>query len=271
MARLIALTIGLMVAAPTIAHGSDSVSFSTLIAAHVKTNLGSHRVPVVTRTTPFAGAAVYLTVTRSRILLYGTRLVELDGGQVPPKQIGPCSSGAPCIPTLRDRVKRARAQLARALKMAPRILVFIDKSAHYQTLLLVLRSAAEAGAHLSLRLAVADRRGALAELPVLVAPGRTVAIRSAAPSAVITVAMNQGSATITAHRSYLGRPRRANGIAEILAVIGRLQLRSGRRAFFLSATPHTQLGFVAELISESRGTFKHVVLTGWRQRPIISR
>jgi len=269
--------IGLAVAcALAIASGASAqfryqtVEFAELLRAHVDARLGMDRLISSTTGEPFDEPAVYITATPRRVLVYGETLAQLDGGLIPTAQIATCASGAPCVPRLRDAISQARAQLGHATKSRPKILLLVDHRVPYPTLLLLARSAAEAGAPLSIRL-VARRGQQLVGIPVWVAPGRQLTVASAPSPALILVELNAGTARITSAGGYLARPAVAHRLSDVVDILGRLELSSGRNTYFISGTDGTASGDVISAIAAARDVLPNAVLQGHRERPAVIR
>jgi hypothetical protein len=252
-------------------HRYEQVEFGALLGAHINAELGADNLSEVTGGAPVETTCVYVTATRARVTVFGAPAVALTNGVIPASAIAPCASGATCVPRLRDAIATARGALAagRNGERAP-ILVIADRSIPYSTLLLIARSAAEAGASLSIRLAA--RRGrALVWLPVWVAPGRTITLSPAGNPAILSVTLDRGVMAVTTTRHYLARPAFARGMAELLHELSQVQLTSGRTTMFLTASATTSTGDVLAVLAAVRTVFPNVVLRGLDERPVVER
>jgi hypothetical protein len=248
----------------------QTVEFSDLLRAHVDGRLGIDRLTSMTTGTRITEPAVYVTATRKRILLYGETRVLLDAGRAPDEEIAVCSSGAPCMPRVRDAIADERARLGRALHSRPDILLLADHDLPYPTLLLLARSAAEAGAPLSIR--VVGRRGPeLVAHPVWVAPGRELLLSAPVSPAVIIAELDGGAAVVHSIGGYLPRPTVARSAADLIDILGRLELTTGRNTFFLAGGSNTTAGDIIEVLAPAREVFPNVVLQEWGARRAVLR
>jgi len=260
---LIALVVFCLAALPHAANAQRQLappSFTTLLEAHAKNNLPRGSIPRVAKGQAIAAPMVYVTVTRTKVMLYGQTLVQVKGGLLTSKQLRRCDRSI-CLPRVRDRIASARARLAYKLGAVPRVLVFVDGNASYDTLLTVLRSICESGAALSLRLAARDRRGTLVALPVLAWPNRRVVVDHAGRPGLIRVEVSGIGGIVTATKTYSARPQRAHNARDLLDVLGRLKLASGRDAVFLSGGPHSSAAHMLAIIAHARTLFSSVILT----------
>ncbi len=246
----------------------ETVSFEQLLGAHVKSRLGIDRLPSINVGKSITEPAVYVTATRSRILLYGETLVSLSNSRVPDDDVAICASGATCIPRLRDALIEARGRLGHRLEIRPPILLLIDSSVPYRTLLLIARSAAEAGAPLSMQL-VARRGPELIGLPIWVAPGRTLVLSDASSPRLITVEVGGGSGAIV--RSRGDDAVLARGMGDLLSHLGQLQLSSGRSTYFLAGNPDTPVSEIVSVAALVRDIFPNVVLHERGQLKVLVR
>ncbi len=254
------------------AAADKPVSFPAILDGYIKARIRRTQLPQIERGLRFERApAVFIAITPSALLVFGKRIHTLTAGYVAKKTAVACASSVRCLPALRDAIAEARAQLGKALRSVPRILILLDRRVPYETLLLAVRSAAEAGAHRSIRLVGVNAAGALLELPVLVAPRRQHTIDSAAPPGLITVEMVGESGIVSATRLYQPNgPVRAPSLEGILQEIGQLQLASGRAAYFLGASAGTTCGSVTAIVSRAREMFRYVILMAPGARPIVS-
>jgi len=246
----------------------ETVEFPELLRAHVDAHLGADRLLAVAGGAPVVDPVVYVTATRSHLLLYGETLAVLDRGAVPAGDTRACSSGAPCIPRLRDAIADARAELARATGRRPEVLLLVDRDVPYATLLLLARSAAEARAHLSIRIA-ARRDGAIVALPVWAAPGRTLELEGAPSPAIIGAEVDGDGGTVTSGGGYLSGPAVARSRDELLDVLGKLQLTSGRNTYFVSGSARATAGDAIALIGAAAEIFPRAVLRASGERTAI--
>lgn len=248
----------------------QQVAFPDLLRAHVDARLGIERLVTTTDGRPIGEPAVYVTATPQRVLLYGETLALLEAGQVPAEHVAVCASGAPCFPRLRDAIADARARLGRAVNARPKILLLVDDRVPYPTLLLLARSAAEAGAALSIEL-VTRRGQELVGVPVWVAPGRELALASAPNPAVIRVELDAGAARVSSDGGYLAQPVLANSRSALIDALGRLELSTGRNTYFIAGTDRTASGDVIAAIAAARDVFPHAILKAPGERPAVIR
>jgi len=246
----------------------ETVSFEQLLGSHVKSRLGIDRLPSINFGKAITEPAVYVTATRKRILLYGETIVPLTHSLVPADDVAICSSGATCIPRLRDSLTQARSRLGQRLENRPHVLLLIDTAIPYPTLLLIARSVAEAGAPLSMQL-VARRGPELIGLPVWVAPGRTLVLSDATSPRLIRVEVGVGGSAVV--RTAGADPVVARGMADLLGHLGQLQLSSGRTTYFLAGSADTPIGDVVSVAALIRDVFPNVVLHERGQLNVLVR
>lgn len=270
MRRALLATVLVLAAVPTARaqFRYETVSFEELLGAHVKSRLGIDRLPSINFGKSITEPAVYVTATRSRILLYGETIVSLSDSRVPYDDVAICSSGATCIPRLRDALIKARSSLGHRLEVRPAVLLLIDRAVPFDTLLLVARSAAEAGAPLSMQL-VGRRGPELIGLPVWVAPGRTLVLSDVSSPRLITVEVGAGAGAIV--RTVGADAIMTRGMADLLSHVGQLQLSSGRNTYFLAGSADTPVGKVVSVAALVRDIFPNVVLHERGQLKVLVR
>lgn|GEM_PF-4267529 len=242
------------------------LAFPDLLRAHVDARVGFERLPSGATGAPVGEPAVYVSVTSKAVLLYGTAVIALDRGRPSAGEVQACASAAPCLPAVRDAVRRARADLARETRQSPDVLLVAAGDAPYATLLLVVRSVAEAGAARSMKLVTrADQQ--LRALTVWTTPGRRIAVGDAANPAIIASSIGPDRAvTVATTRFYSRAPRRFRGIGSALSYLGRLQLQSGRSTHFISGAAGARVADVAALAVAASDIFEHVALAGRGER-----
>ncbi len=247
----------------------ETLEFPELLRAHADANIGWNNMPTVAFGDRIVEPAVYVTANKSRVQVYGHTVVSLSSGRAADGDIARCASGAPCLPRVRNAIERARADLARELKTVPKVILLVDRTLPYGTLLLVARSAAEAGAQLST--VIAARRGPeIVGLPVWMAPGRKLLLSTATDPTLITVELDNRAMTVRTADTRLGGGYLARDMADLLDTLGRLELATGRTTYFVAGAPLTPSGDVIGLIAAARDIFPHAVLAGrGEQRAVI--
>ncbi len=251
----------LALAEPALAERVEAPRFAELLGAHVKNNLARGDLVAVSRGEAITAPMVYVTVTRHKVMVYGRTIANFDkSGTFGAKQLRRCNRGN-CAPRVRNKVATARARLAYKLGSVPRVLVFAAGNASYDSLLVVLRSIAEAGAALSLRLAAVDRLGHLVALPVFVWPSRRMVVDHAGRPALIRIEVSGIGGVVTATKTYSRGPQRAHNAKDMVDVLARLKLASGRNTVFVSGSPHTSVGHAITIIGRARRLFSAIILT----------
>jgi hypothetical protein len=167
----------------------------------------------------------------------------------------------PCSPLLRRGIAEARSALAAAFEVRPDIVIIAHKSASYPALLLAVRSAAEAGAQLSIRIAGRTKDGDLVGVPVLATPGRTLTFGRSQMPALVTLDVRGKAVAVRASREYLEQPEWASNLADMQNTLGQIELRSGRTLCFLAAEAPTTAGDAVAVIDAAHQVFAHVALT----------
>jgi len=237
------------------------VAFPDLLRARIDAGVGFGNLPLVAKGVDIDEPAVFLTVTTNRIYLHGEPLLRLENGVPATDILRMCKARVPCSPVLRNGIVAARSVLAAAFGHRPPVVIIADPKATYPALLLVARSAAEAGAQLSIRVAARTRNGDLVGVPILVTPGRTLSFGRSQMPALLTLDVRGDAVAIRATREYMEQPEWARNLADMQEIIGRIQLHSGRRLCFLAAEAPTTAGEAVAVIDAARDVFEYVALT----------
>lgn len=237
------------------------VPFAELLRARIDGGVGMRNLPVVVQGVALDEPAVFLTVTERHIYLHGEPVLRLVDGLPATESLRMCKGRVPCSPLLRTGISEARSVLAAVFGHQPAVVIIAHETALYPALLLVARSAAEAGAQLSTRLAARTKDGAVVGVPVLVAPGRTLVFGRSQMPALVLLDVRGKNIAVRATREYMEQPEWARDLADMQEIIGRIQLQSGRRLCFLAAEAPTRAGEVIAAIDAARDVFEYVALT----------
>jgi hypothetical protein len=240
------------------------VAFADLLRAHVKSGLGLAQLPEVTRGVALDEPAVFVSVTPSKVYLHGEPVLALEGGMPRTDDIRLCKARVPCSPRLRNAIADARADLAAALGGRPAVIIIAHVRVPFATLLHVARSAAEAGAHLSVHIAGRTKAGEIVGVPVWVAPGRTLVFGRSQVPVLATAEVHGKTVAVRATRSYMERPEWARNLADLQEILGRIQLRSGRTTCFVTAADATGAADLMRAIDAIREVFPNVALADRR-------
>ncbi len=251
--------------ASSFAHANElhdqPVAFADLLRAHIDASIGFGKLPLVTNGVDIDEPAVLTSVSTDYIYLDGEPVVRLSHGLPPADILRMCKGRVPCSPVLQRGIADERSMIAAAFDNRPAVLIIADSRASYAALLLVARSAAEAGAPLSIRIAARTKDGDLVGVPVLVTPGRTLTFGRSQTPALVTLEVRGKTVAVGATREYLERPEWASSLADMQEIIGRIQLRSGRTLCFVAAEAPTTAAEATAVIDAARGVFEHVALT----------
>jgi hypothetical protein len=256
IARVVVLA-GMWAATHTAQAEPATVTMTELAAAHAAA-LGVRLMPAPAAE-PMPAAAVLVAASAAELAVDGARISALDAGRIPRDQLARCASGAICAPAVRDAIARSRARLYQLTNSVPAVVLLVDRELPFPTLLIAARSAAEAGAALSLGVAVKAGAGA-GVLRFWVAPGGPIELNEPSKPALIRVDLAR-QPTVSATGFYASEPRLARSGGELLTMLGRLQLASGRRTLILAGSAATPAGQAIELLARSREQFRDAILT----------
>lgn len=267
MLRLLALAATLALPAPATAqHFRNRVDFTDLLRGHVEEAIGLAHLPVASKGAPLDDPAVVVTATATGVNVSGQVALPLTAGHADASAVRRCRGEVVCAPALRDAIADARARLTAGLESdpdtaPPPVLLLATRELPYPTLLLTARSAAEAGAALSLAVVARGPGDTLVGIPVLVGPGREITLGRAQSPSLIGIAVDRRRLVVRATAATMSRPVTAADPDDLDITLGRLALSSGRTACFVTATATSTAGEVMDAAAVALRSFPHLVLT----------
>jgi hypothetical protein len=264
------------------ASTGETFGFSNLVEAHLSQNLGGRdRLPRVPAADPLR-TAVYVTISREHIWVWDQPVMNLTGGVAPAGALknGPpphfAALSVPLALAVSAELERARAAAdpnagAEAdAHPGPHVLLIVDGTVPYATVLYTAGSLALATADGPPAMALAVRTGAhgesLGQVPFWMTPPAALHLTEAANPLLLRVAIEPNRLTARTRKAWAPQAMVSGTIADLVEQVGELKARDpSRLVLFLTAPPNLAYDRVMAAVSALHGYYPMITLGGVAQ------